>query len=47
MSLAVPSVDRGLEPMRSWSTTIAGVSPSKRSTSGRATDGMNPWMKAG
>ena len=28
-SLTVPSVERGLDPIRSWSTTIAGVSPSK------------------
>jgi hypothetical protein len=34
-SVAVPTVERGLEPIRSWST-IAVVSPSSRSTSGRA-----------
>jgi hypothetical protein len=26
-SVTVPTVERGLEPMRSWSTTIAVVSP--------------------
>ncbi len=28
-SVAVPTVERGLDPMRSWSTMIAGVSPSR------------------
>ena len=46
-SLTVPSVERGLDPIRSWSTTIAGVSPSRWSTSGRALASMNPWTKAG
>src|SRR3954447_8875286 len=41
-SVAVPTVERGLEPMRSWSTMIAVVSPASRSTSGRASVGMKP-----
>jgi hypothetical protein len=45
-SVAVPTVERGLEPIRSWSTMIAVVSPSSRSTSGRASVGMNPCTKA-
>ena len=45
-SVAVPTVDRGLAPIRSWSTMIAVVSPSRWSTSGRARLGMNPWRKA-
>ena len=44
-SVAVPRVDRELAPMRSWSTMIAVVSPSSRSTSGRASDGMKPCTK--
>src|SRR5215475_11991103 len=32
--------------MRSWSTTIAVVRPSSRSTSGRLRLGMKPWTKA-
>jgi hypothetical protein len=39
-SVAVPTVERALAPMRSWSTMIAVVSPSSTSTSGRARDGM-------
>ena len=35
-SVAVPTVERGLEPIRSWSTMIAVVRPSSTSTSGRA-----------
>lgn len=46
VSVAVPTVDRGSEPIRSWSTTIAVVSPSSTSTSGRASVGMNPWTNA-
>ena len=42
-SVAVPTVERTSPPMRSWSTRIAVVSPSRTSTSGRAIDGMNPW----
>ena len=45
-SVAVPTVERGLAPMRSWSTMIAVVSPSRWSTSGRANEGMKPWRKA-
>ena len=39
-SVAVPTVDRELAPIRSWSTMIAVVRPSRRSTSGRARVGM-------
>ena len=45
-SVAVPTVERGLAPIRSWSTMIAVVSPSRRSTSGRDRVGMKPWTKA-
>ena len=45
-SVAVPTVERGLAPIRSWSTMIAVVSPSSRSTSGRPTFGMKPCRKA-
>ena len=45
-SVAVPTVERGLAPIRSWSTMIAVVSPSSRSTSGRARVGMKPCTKA-
>ena len=45
-SVAVPTVDRGFAPIRSWSTRIAVVSPSSRSTSGRDSVGMNPCTKA-
>jgi len=45
-SVAVPTVERGLEPIRSWSTMIAVVRPSRRSTSGRASVGMKPCTKA-
>jgi hypothetical protein len=41
-SVAVPTVDRGSEPIRCWSTMIAVVSPSSTSTSGRASVGMKP-----
>jgi hypothetical protein len=46
VSLAVPTVERALAPIRSWSTMIAVVSPSSRSTSGRASAGMKPCTKA-
>ena len=46
-SVAVPTVERGLEPIRSWSTMIAVVSPSRASTSGRANVGMKPCTNAG
>ena len=45
-SVAVPTVERGFAPIRSWSTMIAVVSPSRWSTSGRARLGMNPCTKA-
>ena len=45
-SVAVPTVERGLDPIRSWSTLIAVVSPSRTSTSGRASVGMKPCTKA-
>jgi hypothetical protein len=45
-SVAVPTVDRGFAPSRSWSTMIAVVSPSRWSTSGRDSDGMNPCRNA-
>ena len=45
-SVAVPTVERGSEPIRSWSTMIAVVSPSSTSTSGRASVGMKPCTKA-
>ena len=45
-SVAVPTVERALAPIRSWSTTIAVVSPSRTSTSGRACVGMKPCTKA-
>ncbi len=44
--MAVPTVERGFAPIRSWSTMIAVVRPSSRSTSGRARLGMKPWTKA-
>ena len=45
-SVAVPTVERGLEPIRSWSTMIAVVRPSSKSTSGRDSVGMKPCTKA-
>jgi hypothetical protein len=45
-SVAVPTVERGSLPMRSWSTMIAVVRPSSTSTSGRASVGMKPWTNA-
>ena len=45
-SVTVPTVERGLAPIRSWSTRIAVVSPSSTSTSGRASVGMKPCTKA-
>jgi hypothetical protein len=45
-SVAVPTVERGLAPIRSWSTMIAVVRPSSTSTSGRAIAGMKPCTKA-
>src|SRR5690349_19115523 len=45
-SVAVPTVERGSDPIRSWSTMIAVVRPSSTSTSGRARVGMNPCTNA-
>ena len=45
-SVAVPTVERGSPPIRSWSTMIAVVSPSRTSTSGRASVGMKPCTNA-
>ena len=45
-SVAVPTVERALAPIRSWSTMIAVDSPSRTSTSGRASVGMKPCTKA-
>jgi hypothetical protein len=45
-SVAVPTVERGSAPIRSWSTRIAVVNPSRTSTSGRACVGMKPCTKA-
>jgi hypothetical protein len=45
-SVAVPTVERGLVPIRSWSTMIAVVRPSSTSTSGRASVGMKPCTNA-
>ena len=45
-SVAVPTVERELAPIRSWSTMIAVVSPSSTSTSGRASVGMKPCTNA-
>ena len=39
-------VERGSAPIRCWSTMIAVVSPSRTSTSGRASVGMKPWTNA-
>ncbi|CAM5408868.1 hypothetical protein SANTM175S_09112 [Streptomyces antimycoticus] len=44
-SVAVPTVERGSDPIRCWSTMIALVSPSSTSTSGRACVGMKPCTK--
>ncbi len=46
-SVAVPTVERALAPIRSWSTMIAVVRPSSTSTSGRAIEDMKPCTKAG
>ena len=45
-SVAVPTVERALAPIRSWSTMIAVVSPSRTSTSGLARFGMKPCRNA-
>ncbi len=44
-SVAVPTVERTLAPMRSWSTMIAVVRPSSTSTSGRDSVGMKLCTK--
>jgi hypothetical protein len=44
--VAVPTVERALAPMRSWSTMIDALRLRSASTSGRARLGMNDWMKA-
>ena len=45
-SVTVPTVERTLAPIRSWSRMIAVVRPSSESTSGRASVGMKPCTKA-
>ncbi len=45
-SVAVPTVERGSAPIGCWSTEIAVVSPSRTSTSGRASVGMKPCTNA-
>ena len=40
------TVERAFAPIRSWSTMIAVVNPSRTSTSGRASVGMKPCTKA-
>ena len=45
-SVTVPTVERTLAPIRSWSRMIAVVRPSSESTSGRASVGMKPWTNA-
>ena len=45
-SVAVPTVERALAPIRSWSTTIGALRLRSASTSGRPRLGMNDWMKA-
>jgi hypothetical protein len=45
-SVTVPTVDRTLAPIRSWSRMIAVVRPSSESTSGRARVGMKPCTNA-
>ena len=44
-SVAVPTVERTLAPIRSWSTMIAVVRPSSTSTSGRDSVGMKACTK--
>ena len=45
-SVTVPTVERTLAPIRSWSRMIAVVRPSSESTSGRARVGMKPCTNA-
>ena len=42
----MPTVERALAPIRSWSTMIAAVRFSSESTSGREGVAMKPWRKA-
>ncbi len=44
-SVAIPTVKRVSDPIRSWSTMMAVVSPSSTSTSGLARVGINPCKK--
>lgn len=44
--MAVPTVERELAPIRSWSTTIAALRLRRLSVSGLPWLGMNDWMKA-
>ena len=46
-SVAVPTVERAFEPMRSWSTMIAGLTFSSASTSGRLSCPMNCCTNVG
>ena len=46
VSVAVPTVERGSAPIRSWSTMMAVVRPSSTSTSGRAIVCMKPCRNA-
>ena len=45
-SVTVPTVERTLAPIRSWSRMIAVVRPSSESTSGLASVGMKPCTNA-
>lgn len=44
-SVAVPTVERTFAPSADWSTTMAAVTPSKPTTSGRAIEGTKPCTK--
>jgi len=44
--VAVPTVERELAPIGSWSAMIAALRFSSESTSGRAGVPMKPWRKA-
>ncbi len=46
-SVAAPTVERAVEPMGSWSTTMAVVKPDRTSTTGRAGVGMKPCTNDG
>ena len=45
-SVAVPTVERGLAPIGSWSSSIVAVMPVSESTSGLGGVSSIPWMKA-